>query len=57
MHYWKIILAILILASFVFFVNNLLDIFTNQATWMTILNLTLQFLGIAFGLMVLGNSD
>lgn len=57
MYYWKIILAILILASFAFFINNLFDIFTNQATWMTILNLTLQFLGIVFGLMVLGNSD
>jgi len=51
----KIILTILILIASIFFLGNLIVIFTGLATWITIMNATLQFLAITFGLMVLGN--
>ncbi len=55
MRYWKIILTILISIASIFFLGNLIVIFAGLATWVTIMNVTLQFLAITFGLMVLGN--
>lgn len=51
----KIILTILISIASIFFLGNLIVIFAGLATWITIMNATLQFLAITFGLMVLGN--